>query len=299
MKILNFITSLLPTFGKGRVTEDTRLTKSEIIEHTQPAYRLADELLGKWKFKSQEVKDLSDTFNRMVKVPHNQGMITCIYEAFKDILLNLEYSEKMVDKTFNIDVVGVGMTYHAANLLQFTEACAFVSKYSRKLLIYIYICESSVYEESGETLSDSLTKVEVDWINSNFISFCTAFNIVSGKPQQVEKQFSAIPDIVITKDNATTLPATLGSDKIDPFQLSLIPIWMNPIYHVGMFVAEWQADRYKAAKEEVRLLQLRKLNLEKLSNGKPDAKVQKEMKYMESRIQNINFKIDKMEKIDG
>ena len=166
-------------------------------------------------------------------------------------------------------------------------------------MIYIYICETSVFEESDTTLVDSFSKAEIEWINHNFIAFCAAFNITSGKPQQVEKQFSNIPDIVVTGDNAHTLGATIGEDKIDPFQMSLIPIWMNPIYHIGMFVAEWQSDRYKAAKEEVRLIQLRKLNLEKLSEGKPDAKIQKEIAYMETRIQGLNFKLAKMEKANA
>lgn len=88
----------------------------------------------------------------------------------------------------------------------------------------------------------------------------------------------------------------MGSAKVDPFQMDLIPIWLNPIYHIGMFVSEWQADRYKAAKEEVRLLQLRKLNLEKTIEKKPDAKIQHEIEYLSNRVQGMNFKIEKMEK---
>ena len=299
MKINNFIASLLPTFTKNRVIEDGRLTRSEILEHSEPAYKSAAELLGKWKFKSEEAKDIVETFDRMVKKDRGQNMIVTINNAWKDILENLDHVEKMVDKTLNIEIVGASMTYTAANLLQFNEAVAFVSKYARKVLVYIYICETAAYEENGSGLENSLSKVEIDWIKANLVSFCTAFNVVSGKPQQIQKQFSDIPDAIVTADNVHTLGATIGEDKIDPFQMSLIPIWMNPIYHVGMFVAEWQADRYKAAKEEVRLLQLRKLNLEKLSEGKPDAKLQKEITYMETRIQGLNFKLDKMEKVNG
>ena len=298
MKIMNFINSLLPTFGKNRVVEDLRLLRTEIIEHTEPAYNTASRLLSKWKFKSPQIIELSNTFNRMVK-SGNKNLITTISESWPDILKNLTHAEELVDKTLNIEVVGASMTYSAVNLLQFCEAVGFVSKYARKLLLYIYISETSIFDYENSNLEKNLSKVEVEWINTNLVSFCTAFNIVSGKPEQIQKQFSNIPDAVVTNDNVKTLSATIGEDKIDPFHLNLIPIWMNPIYHVGMFVAEWQAERYKAAKEEVRLLQLRKLNLEKLSEGKPDAKLQKEIDYMETRIQGLNYKLDKMEKANG
>jgi hypothetical protein len=166
-------------------------------------------------------------------------------------------------------------------------------------LNYIYICETAQYPDGDASVTESLTAAEIEWLDANFLSFCTAFNVVSGNPAHVDKKLADIPDIEITEDNAQTLAATVGSSKIDPFQMSMIPTWMNPVYHVGMFVAEWQADRYKAAKEEVKLIQLRKLNMEKLTAGKPDAHVQKEIKYMENRIQGINFKIAEMEKDNG
>ena len=160
----------------------------------------------------------------------------------------------------------------------------------------MYVCETAEYPDSGTALNDSLSPAEIEWLNANFLSFCTALNVVSGNPQQVKKQIDNIPDIIITSENATTLPSTMGEARLDPFQMNLITVRMNPIYHIRMFVAEYQADRYKAAKEEVKLLQLRKLNLEKLADGKPEAHIQKEITYMETRIQGLNFKIAKMEK---
>ena len=294
MKVLNFLESLLPSIKKSRIEEEMRLCRAEITEHTAPAYKSAEELLGKWKFKSPDLQPHLEMFNRMVKTKGN--FVTTVEASWKDIIENLDYVEEQIAKTYNEEMASAGYTYLKANLLQMSSAYAFVSKFARKFLIYIYICETAMYEESNTILSESLSPAEIEWIKANFISFCTAFNIVSGKPQQIQKEFANIPDIIITEDNVHTLGATIGAAKLDPFQMGLIPIWMNPIYHIGMFVAEWQADRYKAAKEEVKLIQLRKLNLEKLSEGKPDARIQKEIAYMETRIQGINYKIEKMEK---
>ena len=295
MKITNYLASLLPSFKKERVTEDCRLTRTEIKEFVLPAYEHAIPLLKSWKFKSAEMQSLIGTFDRMVKGSGGDNPIVTIHKGFKHILENLDHVEDMVEKTYNEEVAGGGFTYAKANLLQFVECVSFVSKFARKFLIYAYICETAEFEESNTKLAESLAKAEIEWINANFVSFCTAFSIATGDPSSVKRSLDDVPDIVVTSENAETLSSTIGEAKIDPFQMKLIPIWMNPIYHVGMMVAEWQASRYKATKEEAKLLQLRKLNLEKLSEGKPDAHVQKEIEYMENRIQGLNYKLAQME----
>ena len=299
MKVTQFLASLLPSFGKETITDDIRLTRTEIVEHTQPAYDAAVPLFKGWKFKSVQLDAQLSIWQRMVKSPSGENIVTTIQKGFKPMLENLEEVEGLIVRTFNAEIAGGGISYLKANLLQFCECATFVSKYARKFLTYVYICETAEYADSGTDIAESLSPAELEWISANFVSFCLAFNIVTGNPVHIKKQLADIPDVVVTSENAHTLGSTIGETKIDPFQMKLIPIWLNPIYHVGMFVAEWQADRYKAAKEEVKLLELRKLNLEKAKEGKSDAGLQKQIIYMEGRIQGLNFKIAKMEKAHG
>lgn len=297
MKIANYLQSLLPSFGKDRVIDDCRLTRTEIKDITHPSFEAALPVFKTWKFKSDTIKNHSATFDRMVKKAKPGNMVVAIEAAFKPMLENLDAAQDLIAKTYNEDVAGAGLTYLKANLLQFVECIGFVAKYARKFLLYIYICETAEFGADGGTLlGESLSKAEIQWLESNFVSFCTALNIASGNPAHVRKSIEEVPDILVTSENISTLGATVGESKLDPFQMKLIPIWMNPIYHVGMFVAEWQADRYKASKEEAKLIELRKLNLIKLTEGKPDAHIQREIAYMETRIQGINYKIAQMEK---
>lgn len=295
MKILSFLQSLLPNFKKDQILEDLKVSRTEIKEFTIPSYESSLGLLKTWKFKHDEIKDLQSTFNRMVKDSGHGNMVEQIHNKFKIVLENTAVLEKMVETTYSEDIAGAGLTYLKANMLQFVEFVGFTSNYARKLLIYIYILETSLYEESKTVITESLSPAEVKWIKDNFISFCVALNIVGCDSKKVKKSLDDIPDIVITTDNYDTLSSTMGETKLDPFQMKLIATWVNPIYHVRMFIAEWQADRYKVAKEELKLLQLRKLNLEKISSGKPDAHLEKEIEYMESRIQSLNYKVKKME----
>lgn len=298
MKTQSYLASLLPSFAKDQVLEDIRLTRTELEDITLPAYEHALPLLKSYDYKSKALDADMAQFKRTVTASSG-GFVTVVNKALKTALENLDEVEAMVTKTYSEEIAGAGVTYLKANLLQLVETIGFVSKYARKYLVYIYVCETAEFEDGDTVVSESITKAEQEWLRANFLSFCTALNVVSTPRASFKKSIDDIPDIVVTNDNAHSLGATVGEHKIDPFQMRLIPVWLNPIYHIGMFVAEWQANRYKAAQEELKLLQLRKLNLERVSDGKPDARVQKEIKYMESRVQSLNYKIAKMETDNG
>jgi hypothetical protein len=299
MKILPFIQSLLPSFEKNRVLEDIRLTRTEIEEISKPAFDEAVPLFKNWVFKSEALVQMSDQFHRLVKKGHNDNIVLTIEKAFKPALANLETAEDLITQTYASDVAGDGMTYMKANLLQFVSAVNWMSKYSRKLLNYIYICETSVYPDGDTVIDENVTKAELAFLRDNFVTFCTVLNIVSTNPTSLKKLLAEVPDIMVTADNATTLTGTVGSSKLDPLHMGLVPIALNPIYHIGMLIAEWQASRYKSAKEELRLIELRKLNLMKLHDGKPDAAVQHQIEYSNIRAQGLNYKIAQMEAAHG
>lgn len=294
MKISNYIQSLLPSFSKDRVLEDCRMTRTEIKEITLPMYDSATTLLKGYKFKSDTLKGDVITFNRLVKGNGND-LIVGIQKGLKAALENLDEIEALCDKIYNEDVAGLGLTYMKANLLQFTECLSFVSRYSRKYLRWVYVVETAENIEDEVDLTDSMMPAEIEWLRANFVNFCSALNVVSLPTTKVTKALNEIPDVVVTEENAKTLPATLGESKIDPFAMGLIPIALNPIYHIGLFVAEWQANRYKAAKEEKKLVELRYLNLKRVLDGKRDARIEKEIEVVERRLNDLNYKIAKME----
>jgi hypothetical protein len=295
MKAFNFISSLLPTFQKGRIEEDNDNTLAELVTSTIPAYKTAAEVFKGVKFKSATLQSDFTTFSRNVPNASRVNMIVAIESSFKDVVENLKEVRKLIDATYGQEIAGAGLTYLKANLLQFQECVAFFSKYSRKYLRYVYVLETAEYPETDTALSDSIAPYEVEWLRANFINFCMAFNVVTGNPSKIKTALKDIPEIVITSENNQTLPETVGNDKIDPFKMGFIPIWMNPIYHVRIAVAEWQAARYKAAKEELNELQLRHLYMQKAMEGKNDAKLRQQIQYMETRITNQNKAIHEME----
>lgn len=297
MKFTAYLSSLLPGFEKDRVLEDARNSIAELKEATIPSYEVSVSLLKNHEFKSKELVEFEKVFRRI-----NTGFDRDFFKGILDGLNNVEENAEtiitLVNKTYSEDVAAAGLTYAKANLLQFVELVGFVSKYARKFLFLVYILESAEFEENSLKISESMSKAEIRWIHENALNFAQAFKIVTSQKQSLIKHFNDIPDIVITGDNEDTLVRT-ASNKIDPFSMRFIPTWLHPIYHFRMFVAEWQANRYKAAVEELKVIQLRKLYLERLRQGKPDAKLEKEISYLESRIQSLNYRIEKIEKDVG
>lgn len=295
MKLDHYLTSLLPTFSKERVMEDCRLTLSELKDTSLPLYATAVKAFHGHKFKDEEIANWGNVFNRTVK-GHKGSLLEGVESALEQTYKNLLEVEKLIDKVYNDEVASIGLSYLKANLLQFTEWASFASKYSRRLLIYILIQETAQYPDSGPTLSQSLEPAEIEWIKIHFIHFCTALTAVAQPTEKLKSAIAGIPDISITTDNLETLKASQGSAKVDPFSVGLIPVWVNPIYHIRMTIAEWRADRYRATKEEKKLVELRILNLKRAQDGKADTGVQKEIDYSQRRLSNINSTLDEYER---
>jgi hypothetical protein len=80
----------------------------------------------------------------------------------------------------------------------------------------------------------------------------------------------------------------IGSHMVQGFE-------MNPIYHFRLMVAEWQANRYKSYKEKKKLLEVKLLNLKIAKDGKRDPKLDREVIYYESVVEDLEYRMSKME----
>lgn len=295
MKIENFVASILPSIARDNVLEDIRITEGELKTTTIPAYQHAAPFFKSWKFQNDISKDYQATFSRIAK-GHSGDLINVIAKGLPTVLGNLAVTEVEIKKVFAEDTAAGGMSYLKAQLLQYVEMAGFVSRYAMKLLVLIYAAETSSADAGETVITECMAPAQLEWLKLNFVNFCTAFAAVTLSVTDTEKAFRNIPDIVVTPENAKTLPATVGLAKIDPMGCGLIPVKLNPIYHIRMRIAEWQTRRYDAAKDELKLCQLRQLNLERVAQNKPDPRIQKEIEYIEERTQKLAAKIAEMER---
>lgn len=299
MNIFTYIKSLAHKFNKTEIQKSCETTIDSLRNHTIPAYAGAMDLFKSSKFKSKEALDFATTLKRMVKGSSN-SLLETIHDCLIESTVLLKVISKKSDHLFNDQESTLALTFQKATYLRLVTAIGFTNDFSRKFLNYLYVLETANVDKEF-SIKESITPAEIKYVEDNFLNFCTCVNILTNKTSAIEQKVDDLPDALVTETSEKTLEAVLGNSKVDPlgFRNFALPVnisvrW-NPFYMVANLVADYQIAAYKCAKEEFNLLQLRKLNLERLNEKKPDAKLQQEIEHMSNRISGLNFEITQME----
>ena len=293
MNILEFSRSLLPDFTRARILEDIEITRRELNEATLPPYRTAEDLFGKKKLLSTYSQTFESVFDRDVKINHKGNFIVGIYETLENMVENIDMVERLVHKRFASDVIKDAMTIFKLNLLQYVEMMSFVVKYARRLLIVVLTAEVNAANKENEM--DGILDSEIQYLAAGRDSFNRGIRVMSDKKKTVEDRFDSIPEIGASDDAIQMANATAEPLDLDPFAFGLIPLGLNPIYHVRLAISEWQAKRYRTAEEESRMLEFRLLQLQEIAKGNKDAALQQQIEYNQNRLNKLRYSLKEME----
>ena len=297
MKIRDYVSSLLPSFTKSRMSEDVGIIREELKNSTTPPYTAMVKAYGNTKFKAKELQSFEEEFKRGVKSRFRGNSVAVIEQTLKRMETNTDLVDRMVSEYYADDVMRDAMTFLKINLIQYIETMSFVCRYARRHLIWVVSVENHAVT-GGEGYGETMTAGELEWLRVQRANFFQALTVMGGEksePTVLEGLFKSVPDIVVTKDNVPVIEKTVGVQKTDPFQFGLIPVWLNPIYHVRMKIAEWQVKRYKTAQKEKEVLELRLLQLKLSQQGKSDPRLQQQIEYNEGRLQKLNYELQQME----
>lgn len=298
MSILNYVSSLLPRFKKDRVMEEVQITLAELDNVCIASYAEAAKADKIVKILSPEVKEYTTIYSRITKLKGGDSLISSIYSKLLLVKENLKLLENKLDKELQDDVVSEGLSVLKASIIQAVEASYFISKFSTKLLNAIYVYETAERTENKAAyIKENIAPAELDYVKQKFSDFCFVLDSLCKNKNDLDKILAAIPDIAIRSDNFAAIGATLSREKTDPFSLKdfVRGFSGNPIFHIGMMVAEWQARRYKKNAELKKVLELRLLNLKELNADVRDAKIEREIQYIQNRIEDLEYSMSKME----
>lgn len=297
MNIEKFVKSLLPTLEMDKVRDDLANSLKMLRTATIPALKQADLAFKAHDFKSEVYKDYWDTYcNGEGNPSRSKNLVAVMLAGCVNMETALVAVETMMDELFVSDSEAIGLTYRKANAIQLIAAGSFVAKYARKALLHVFVAESAEFKDSGvDSISESIPPAELEWLKANMVNFFIILRNLARAGEDLKKRLIAVPDVTVTQSNVSIASAVHGEKNLDPLNMGFIPVMLNPIYHVRMLWVEYLANSYHAAKEELMLIQLRKLNLERLQDGKPDARIQKEIVALEGRISKLNQKIESLE----
>lgn len=290
MNLFQYASGLLPSFSKNAVLTSAEITKTSIREHTLPAYDTAVELWKGTKFKAKSIQAIEAEIKKGVA---SKPLFEVVQKALSNGCLILEFAGDHSKKIFSNTEANLGLTYAKATLVRVVNASEFANTYARKLINYIYIEEAI---QAGVEQHVVMPPAEVKWLTDGVNDFCIALRALTRNVEDFKKHVSGLPDAIISELTEATFSTTLGEGKTDPFELRNLSVKVSPFYLIGMMVASYQANKYKAAQAELELLQLRQLQLQKAMERTQDAKLEKELEYLQDRVNGLNYSIQKMEK---
>lgn len=292
MKFVNYINSLLPSFSRDQLMEDLDTVADELRSHVIPPYTTAVKEFGSDKFYSADAQAADELFNKRLDFNYKGNHLKGILQSLENADNLIKLLQTMVDTEFAIDITQGGLNTLRVNIMQLVEILGFTTRYARRHLNYILVCESCHY--SGKVVSDSFSSGELGWLRAGRDAFINGINIISLDAKEIETKFKDIPNILVNAESIEASQNLLGKDKTDPFQMRFIPLILNPIYHVRIRVAEYQAEKYREAKEERGILELRIMLLKEQREGRDNAKIEKQIDYNEGRLQKIVYKLEKI-----
>lgn len=295
MRIDKFVSSLLPSFKKDTLREDIANIREELVSRLTPVYGSAVQTLAKHQFTSREVVGFDRNWSRQVRTEFRGNFIVVIHQTLLRLQENLPAIEKLVERYYMDDTYKDGLTYLKANLLQYIELIGFTLKYARRLLNFVIWEEVATEDKQSGLVGQGPNKAERDWLVTNASHFYTAINTLAVKRNVIEKSFNEIPDAIANPENVAEIEATVGVGRVDPFRMGFIPVWLNPIYHVRMRIAEYQVARYNEQKEEIKLLEFRLLNLRQRQTGEIDPRIEQQIEYTEGRLDKLRYKVAQLE----
>lgn len=295
MNLSSFISSMLPNFTRSRIEDDLDTIFAEYNDHVKPCFEQFRKEFKNFKFTDSEIQSQVQVFDDNTKFKYDGNHVVAMYDsALMNIPSKIDLCRLIIEDKFTSDVLASAINALQINVIQLVEVLAFVTRFARRYLNFVITKELSGLGWKDEGEGSSITEAEQDYIKKNFLYFVHGLKILHADRADIKEAFEEIPDILVNKDNVKNV-TTVSGEKTDPLQLGFIPVFLNPIYHIGIRIAEYQAARYKEAQHDQQVITSKILYLRKKLDGKQDAHLEKVIENYEELARKQSYKIAKME----
>lgn len=290
MSIFNYLKSLLPTFGKDRILEDLRLSRTE-FQDFRLAFKEADKVLG--KLKSKQAQELGRVASNLgLSLKGGESIVGFLSRNQENIIDNIDLMERLVKQEMPDTVAAQGLDLRQINFVQISEVMSFSARFSRFLVSYLTRLEFDlVAEDKKLEVSSDVMPYEHEAFEKGMMPFIVAMIQLSKPVTEVQEALASIPDMLVADTNYNVLKSTLGEKKIEPLGLTRQDFEWNPIYHIRMNLVEGRELRYRECKAQLSCLQLQLARNRLAAQGKQDARLEREIAYLTNMINNVNSEI--------
>lgn len=295
MNISEYINKLLPSFSRDQLIEEAEYLGLILSETTLPVLERASETFGKREFVSATCQNIEERFDKNSNNKNRENFLTKMYLDLKACSDNIPLIRKLIEDYYANDVVREALTLLKVNLLQWVEVAVFAAGFSVRLVNMAMTVEVNKLNNIEE-LTD-ITQSEVDYFESNLSHFISVLNIIAKPKATTQDLFSKIPDVAA--NNKTIAAQGQYSESVDPMKFGLIPVKLNPVFHVRMALAKYQAARHRENIELAATLQLRIAQLDQELQGRKNPNIERQIDYNRKRLEEIRREIRKVEEENG
>lgn len=294
-RIVAWVRSLVPRLERDTIKRELESTRNEIEEYTLPSYESLKDIYRGREWKSEDVQKFERRFQKEVSSRHRGNFVEVTHGILKDLNRHLSMLDRLASRRFNEEITPKALPFSKAQLLRLIEMADFLSRYSRGILVYTILKETSSLRQ--QDLSYDMTPGHVKWLTEHQGLFFTALRIFSDSPEDIEATIDDLPDLEVDESGVKNIEAQVGSKRLDPFHMAHhAKTPLNPIYYVRIAIAEWRHHRYEAAKETRRMLEYQIRDLRNALEGTNDPKLEQALEYQIDRLEKLNAKITKYER---
>jgi len=318
--IIDYIKSLFGTVEKDQVLDhlaDTRSSFSFFLKlmsgnEAEYSYKADGEIKSTYLLfsdnKHELYKKYCSDFYRYLKpkgFKKTGTLSTDLTTIFSRLLETIDAIEIELQKHLESNTVKNGITVKKAVLIRCCDELAYVAKYSYELWGFMastlveYMYEKnkgSLKDKIPSTVLDMSTDFNAEMVQKEVMAFVNLLNTYTMPADDFKAYLVSTPDVILNENTEASITKAYGVNKLDPLYTPLPKGFVgSPIYHIGLSIAEWQAKEYRLKKDKRVMLELRLNQIANLKNDTMDPKLDKEIQYVQNRIERLEHELHQME----
>lgn len=271
IKYVMGLVSKKSTINNERIASQLAHVRDTLNLYTIPqAEKILRKMHDKDAFGSQVYNLYNSAITDGVQTNIRGNMFVIIKAALDSANSTLVLVDKLYTTEFRTETSAAALTLSKGNVLQLLDTINLVATYSRSLMDAVLVAEENRILGEGNTELNGVTEAEIQFLANNRDAYIRALNIVLTPVNLIEERFKDIPEIVVSEIKSQAATSVHGDDRIDPLRFGLFQSKADPIWLIGTAWNQYQFSRFKAAKEQAAVIELRVERLRNLLDKKPN-----------------------------
>lgn len=289
-----FFSSLLPNISKKDILIDVTHSYDELHQIVIPMYEANTEDMT---FKGELAKEFDKKLKK-AKLDLGKNCYLSISKLLQKVSDNEEDVMKLLQNEFMNEIVKDVIDLKRINILNYIESLNFINDYSRRFVLALVSQEFDSHTASK--IMGPIDKATVSWVSDsrNMETFIQVIGVCSSPTKSFLDSIKPLEGVTYDPTQIE-IQVSIKSSTADPHGYGIIPVRLNPIYHIGLAINKWRVARYERNIEEKAKLQLMLMALQeqkaKTEDKEKMTNLEKQIKYRSNQINILSGKIEEME----